>query len=389
MTSSPVATPLPMPLPESRRARARAWTRARSVALVLIAACSAKAKETGDHVATGTGTSASGAIDDGGAIAPEMIDAAAVVLAPAPPPPKPLVGLPAADSLDVRGEAVVLGELLFFDPRLSASGTTSCATCHDPDHGWADLAPHATIDGGQPDLRRTPAIANLAWARGGFAWDGRYDALTTLIGAHWKGQLGQAPADAIAKLAGNPTYAAHLARQPAGAPADQAIAALAAFVLTRYQGDSPWDRFERGDRLAVPPPAIAGYALFTGKAQCSVCHVPPLYTDLGFHRLGLIAVKDEGRGRVDPSQAGAFKTPSLRGAALHPPYFHDGSARTVLQAIIWHVTGGTGQGADRSIIDPALQQVALSDDELRALEAFVKALSPATRPASHRPELPR
>ena len=60
-----------------------------------------------------------------------------------------------------------------------------------------------------------------------------------------------------------------------------ATAALAAYVLTRYEGDSSWDRAERSPH--PPPDAAAGYKLFTGKAQCAHCHAPPLYTDLAVH----------------------------------------------------------------------------------------------------------
>jgi cytochrome c peroxidase len=366
------------------------------VVFLFAAACSAKSGGThATDLGTGTNGSAGTGAATGSAVAVAIDAAGPVVLPPPPAAPAIPLGLPALDAtLALRPEAIALGELLFFDPRLSASGRTSCATCHDPDHGWSDLRQHAATDAGEPNLRRTPAITNLAWQIGhnGFAWDGRYDTLVTVAGAHWKGQLGRAPVDAVRKL-DNPTYAAHFARQP-GAPAPgtdaQAAAAdeaLAAFVATRYQGDAPWDRYEHGDKSAVPAAAIAGYALFTGKAQCSTCHIPPLYTDGGFHALGLIKLADEGHGRVDPSARGAFKTPSLRGAVLHPPYFHDGSAATLEAAVDWHLAGGTGQGADRSIIDPALAPIVLAPPEREQLIAFVRALSPEPT-HYHRPELP-
>jgi cytochrome c peroxidase len=361
---------------------------------ILIALCGCPAKGTNSNIGTGaSGSGTASASGSGTASASSAaIDAGPLALAPPPPAPAVPLGLPATDDTPaLHPEAIALGELLFFDPRLSASGTTSCASCHDPDHGWSDLRPRASTDAGSPNLRRSPAIANLLWqARsGGFAWDGRYATLVDLIGAHLKGQLGLAPADAIAKIADNPTYHAHLARQPAAASPDAAAsAALADFVMSRYQGDAPWDRYEHGDKSAVSAQAVAGYAIFTGKAQCSVCHVPPLYTDGAFHAIGLIQLADEGRGRVDPRARGAFRTPTLRGAGLHAPYFHDGSAATLDAAIDWHLAGGVGQGADRSIIDPALAAVVLAPDARADLIAFVKALSPATAPAYKRPEMP-
>ena len=371
----------------------------KGLVLLLVAACSAKSGGThATDLGTGSTGTASSGTGSGTAIA-AVIDASGPVLLP-PPPAAPAIplGLPALDpSLAQRPEAIALGELLFFDPRLSASGRTSCATCHDPDHGWADLRPRAATDAGSPNLRRTPAITNLAWeiGGGGFAWDGRYATLVDLVGAHWKGQLGLAPGDAIAKLGDNPTYAAHFARQPgapnpatdAGGAAAPAIEALVAYLASRYQGNAPWDGYEHG-LAKVPAGAVAGYIYFTGKAQCSNCHTPPLYTDGGFHAIGLIALADEGRGRVDPRARGAFETPSLRGAALHAPYFHDGSAATLEAAIDWHLAGGTGQHADRSIIDPALVPVALTPEERQDLILFVRSLSPEQPAPYHRPELP-
>ncbi|HTJ46731.1 MAG TPA: cytochrome c peroxidase [Kofleriaceae bacterium] len=363
------------------------------ILLIVLAGC--PAKSSGTHAKDDHGSSASNAplTDDAMPPAPGDAGAPNVTLGPAPAAPAVPFGLPATDGTPaLHPEAIALGELLFFEPRISASGTTSCATCHDPDHGWSDLRPRANVDGGQPNLRRTPAIANLLWqvTRGGFGWDGRYGTLVDLVASHWKGQLGMAPADAIAKVASVPLYGAHLERQPGAQPAEAAAEnALAEFVLSRYQGNAPWDRYEHGDHAAVSADAAKGYALFTGKAQCSVCHVPPLYTDGGYHAIGLIKLPDEGRGRVDAAAKGAFKTPTLRGATAHAPYFHDGSATTLEAAIDWHLAGGTGQGADRSIIDPALAPIVLAPDERLQLIAFVRTLSAPSPAPYKRPELPQ
>jgi cytochrome c peroxidase len=210
---------------------------------------------------------------------------------------------------------------------------------------------------------------NLAWKHE-FAWDGRSAALADQLLPHIKGQLGRELADSLPALEADPVLHAHFMRS-GGATPDVAFAALQAYVFTRYAGDSPWDRVERSPE--APADLKAGYALFTGKAQCANCHTPPLYTDLRYHRLGLIAVHDEGRGRVDPAQAGAFATPTLRGAADRPGFFHDGSATTLDAAIDWHLAGGTGQGADRTIVD--LKPVTLSAQERAQLGAFVRALT--------------
>ncbi len=296
--------------------------------------------------------------------------AASADLPPAPPLPEVPRGLPAVQQAPfVTREAVALGELLFREPQLASDGKTACATCHDPVHGFS--GGKTTTADGQQNLRRACALVDLAWNKE-FGWDGRYGSLVDQLRAHVRGQQGDL-ATALARLGESPQLRAQFDRL-GGATAEAALGALAAYVATRYEGDAPWDRAER-NRQGTEADLDAGYQLFTGKTQCAVCHPPPLYTDLGYHRLGLIASHDEGRGRVDPARAGAFATPTLRGAAARPAFFHDGSARSLDAAIDWHLAGGTGQGADPSIVDPALKKVALSKVERDQLGAFVRALT--------------
>ncbi|HEU0037356.1 MAG TPA: cytochrome c peroxidase [Kofleriaceae bacterium] len=302
------------------------------------------------------------------------IDAGVVVLPPAPPLPRVPAGLPAVElPATVTPEAVALGELLFWDSRMSPNQKRACASCHNPDDGFSGNKRDDTATG-KPNLRRAPTLVNLAWYTE-LGWDGRYRSMAEHLAAHVRGQLGDELGNAVARLAEIPGYRAHFARN-GGATADVAAAALGAYVLTRYSGDAPWDRVERSPD--APADLKAGYQLFNTKAQCSVCHTPPLYTDLRYHRLGLVETPDEGRGRVDETQKGAFKTPTLRGAADRVSFFHDGSATSLDAAIDWHLAGGTGQGADRSIIDPALKKITLTPKEREQLGAFVRALTDPT-----------
>lgn len=320
---------------------------------------------------------------DAGAALLVAADAGAeITLPPAPPLPGVPAGLPAPPAIDgVSPEAVMLGELLFHDPRLSSTGAVACATCHVPTAGFAGAAPQRTA-AGKPNLRRAPSLVNLGWVRE-LGWDGRYPSLADHLPAHARGQLGDDLAVSVARLDALPVYHAHFART-GGASAATASTALGAYVMTRYSGDATWDRLER--EPTVPAALKLGYQVFTGKAQCSTCHVPPLYTDLGYHRLGLLTPPDEGRGRTDARAQGAFRTPSLRGAAQRTGFFHAGQAGSLAAAIDWHLAGGTGQGADPSIVD--LRPVVLTPDERTALHAFVAALSPAAPPAPAAPTLP-
>lgn len=353
------------------------------LALVLLVACKQGDKKAPQPVASSN--------DDGGG--PPSIDAAAVptpggpvTLPPPAPVPLPPTGLPPLPTDHApTAEEVALGALLFHDPRIAADGATACASCHDPHNGYSGDEPRSQTAGGKPNLRRTPALVNLAWHRE-LAWDGRGADRPAFLDTHAAGQLGQALDVGLGRILGSATYRAHFDRAAAGRDRlATATAALWAFVSTRYSAAAPWDRYEGGDTAAVPAQAVEGYQLVNGKAQCSTCHTPPLYTDFSFHRIGLIASPDEGRGRFDPSQAGAFKTPTLRGAANRRPLFHDGSAASLDDAITWHLAGGRGQGADPSVIDPALPIITLTPEERSALGAFVRALSPAPDAAAVAP----
>ncbi len=321
----------------------------------------------------------------------------AELLPPAPPLPAVPAGLPALPELPATtAEVVAYGAFLFEEPRLASDGKTSCAACHLPDAGYSGARRPTAL--GRPNLRRALPLINVAWQRE-LGWDGRFASLEEHLGPHLHGQLGHTLDDALIALAADPArgplLAAHQRRAfPPGPGAattatdgEKATAALAAFLRTRYAGDSRWDAEERlSDEESTPEGKTlrAGYALFMGKAQCSVCHPPPLYTDLSYHRIGLIASADEGRGNVKgapPAMRGAFKTPTLRAAAHRPRFFHDASVTTLPAAADWHLAGGVGQRADRSIIDPALRPIELTLGERGQLLAFLASLSQPAKPA--------
>ncbi len=309
---------------------------------------------------------------------------AVITLPPAPPLPAVPAGLPPLPAgAPLSAEAVALGAFLFAEPRLADDGVTTCAGCHVPEAGFSGARLPTAL--GRPNLRRALPLANAAWQRE-YGWDGRFGSLEEHLAAHLHGQLG-APIEAgLERLAGDATARAHFDRSFGRiARGSDAIAALAAFVRTRYAGGSRWDAEERKPTAEADATLRAGYALFQGAAQCAVCHPPPLYTDLGYHRLGLIASPDEGRGTMDEAQRGAFKTPGLRGAASRPRFFHDASATSLADAVDWHLAGGRGQGADRSIVDPALAPIELSAVERTQLLAFLAALSEPASPEPARP----
>ena len=129
--------------------------------------------------------------------------------------------------------------------------------------------------------------------------------------------------------------------------------AIAAYLRTLRSGDSRWDRFMAGDMTALNAQEQAGWKLFSGKAQCHVCHTPPLFANGNYHDLGLERGKlrpDAGRGTVtgEARDMYAFRTPTLRSVSRSAPYFHDGSAATLEAAVRVMASGSQSQDAPSS-----------------------------------------
>jgi cytochrome c peroxidase len=317
----------------------------------------------------------------------------AATMPPAPPlpaTPQPLPELKTPEDNPMTAEKVNLGKQLFFDKRLSKDGSASCETCHLPDKGWADGLPVSTKVGGAKNTRHSPTLWNVGYNEKWY-WDGRAETLEKQIDAAWKGQMGADPAQIagnIAKVAG---YAVQFKTVFNGDPSpDSIVKALAAFVRTLRSGDAPWDKYEKGDKKAVAEDAVRGWELFRNKAGCAACHAPPLFTDNGFHDTGIGFDKPEpdlGRGKItnNAKEEGAFKTPTLRSVTTQPPFFHDGRAATIEEAVDFMLAGGIKD--KNKNLDPKLKPVKLSKTERDDLLAFIKSLEAPTAKFD-RPKLP-
>jgi cytochrome c peroxidase len=287
-------------------------------------------------------------------------------------------------------EKIALGRLLFFDTRLSGRGQFACAVCHMPERGWGDGQGVSTRDSGSVNTRHSPTMFNIFYSTE-YYWDGRMPSVEATSNAAWTVQMSGVPDKVAAELALIPEYKrmfeAAFGSGPTGA---QIPLALGAFIRTIQSGDSPWDRFLAGDTSAVGQAAIDGEEVFR-RVQCTNCHVPPLYSDYKFHNIGVgyegVANPDLGRGKITGrvEENGAFKTPTLRGVALHPPYFHDGSAATLEEAVDFMLGGG--YRIDNPQIDPLLEPRQVTPTERANLLAFLRALSGENRPFE-RPTLP-
>lgn len=362
-----------------------------------------------------------------------------------------------SNAISENPDAIELGRQLFFDESMSSNNAVSCATCHVPDHDFQDNK--AVGEGIARGKRRTMPIAGAQWSPW-FFWDGRKDSL-------WSQALGPledqkehgATRAQLAKYVLNnytdqyqsifnysaprtaawPDIASPLVPGQAAenwkqlSPQTQhdinSVFAnigkvIAAYERTIRPDENRFDRFiaaslnEHGtdDQSMMSSDELAGFRLFTGKAQCSTCHTGPRFTDDFFHNTGvptpLGKVPDLGRYKVisqvlsDPFNCvgiysdadaesctelkymqtnarqfiGAFKTPSLRSVAHRSPYMHAGQIKT-LEGVIEHYSGArdslSGSLLNFNVKNGRVSELAplnLNSTEKKQLIAFLKTL---------------
>lgn len=300
------------------------------------------------------------------------------------PPPLGLPALPLPEDHPPSPERHELGRRLFFDPLLSLDRTLSCASCHRPEHGFADQRPLSRGVNGALGSFNAPSLHNRGYGRR-FMWDGRFNTLEEQvlepIGNPLELALG-VPA-ALERLAADPDYAAAFERAFDDGLSEANLArALAGFVRGLTLGDTRVDRFrELGQHGALTAAERTGLWIYESKGGCWRCHSGPTFTDESFHNtgVGVVAAADGAAtaapGRFaatgDEADRGRFKTPSLRGVARTAPYMHDGSLATLEQVVAFYRAGG---GANPGLA-PELAPLDLTDEEAAALVAFLRALS--------------
>ena len=271
---------------------------------------------------------------------------------------------------------VALGAQLFADARLSGSGKMACQNCHYRHLGWTDAQVLSRKDDGNLNTRHTPSLYNVGYQTAWY-WDGRATTLEGQVLAAWRAQIGADPAKASAVINGVPGYRSQFQAVWGGeATPDNIVKTLATFFRSLVSAQSAWDRYEAGDSKAVSANAIAGQKLFAGKGNCTACHTPPFYGNSTFFNIGLEhgkAKADPGRFNVTKNEAdrGAFKTPGLRSVELSAPYFHDGSAATLKDAVRTMASGGKDD-PNRS---PLLKPTGLTEAEIDQIVAFLHTLT--------------
>jgi cytochrome c peroxidase len=323
-------------------------------------------------------------------------------------------------------EKIALGKELFFDTRLSADGTVSCATCHAKDKAFVDRFPTSRGIRAQFGKRNAPTVLNAMFQQT-FFLDGRAPSLEEQSKLPIVNPIEMGMKDGAAvvqKVAAIPGYTSEFQAVFKRAPNyDDLGRAIAAFERTLVSGDSPFDRFMAGDDKALTESERRGWSLFNGKGRCMSCHgfsaTQPFFTDNRFHNIGIAAHKadfvdlavkarhlvetgnlkqiDELAIQTDMSElgrflvtknysdTGAFKTSALRNIALTAPYMHDGSLPT-LWDVIDHYNKG---GIQNPFLDGGMQRLGLEENEIDDLVAFLASLTSSDLKAENQAEMAR
>ena len=289
-------------------------------------------------------------------------------------------------------EKIELGRMLYFDKRLSADNSVSCASCHDPKMGWSNNDATAVGVGGQRGGRGAPTIINSAYQKFQF-WDGRAGSLEEqALGPIANPiEMNLPIEDAVKKLAAIEGYQKRFqAVFGSGVSADNLAKALAAFERTIVSGNAPYDRFKAGETTALTAEAQVGMKLFFGKANCSACHSGPHFSDGAFHNVGVASAAadaDQGRRKISGIEGdhGAFRTPTLREIARTAPYMHDGSLKTLEEVVDYYDKGGTAN----KYLDEEIFALKMTPQDKQALVKFLKeGLASSSYPDVTAPELP-
>lgn len=301
----------------------------------------------------------------------------------------------------ITAAKTALGEKLFYDTRLSGTGTRSCATCHRPDLAFTDgLAKPADIHDPAKLLKRNvPTLINAA-LQSNYFYDMR--ALTledqTLDVLTNKAEMDGSMSAIIQYVSADKSYQALFATAfPANRKnqitADEVTNALASYVRSLTRLNSRFDEYMRGDTTALSAQEVHGFNLFMGKAKCATCHFIPLFNGitppkyvasetevLGVPRSATDSTLDPDPGYYDvigvDAYNHAFKIPTVRNIHQTAPYMHNGAYPTLEQVMEFYNNGG-GAGLGISLPNQTLpaQKLHLTENEQQDIIAFMKSLA--------------
>ncbi|MFG0266965.1 MAG: cytochrome-c peroxidase [Rhodopirellula sp. JB055] len=297
-----------------------------------------------------------------------------------------------------------LGKLLFFDPRLSGSGQIACASCHDPDLAWADG--RTTSFGHSRELlrRNAPTVQNSGYFKHLF-WDGRAGTLEEQV-IHVlenPSEMHASEQDVVREFENLDGYRDRFAAAfgTEDVTFKRIAQAIACYERTIVGGNSPFDRYLKGDEDALSDSAIVGLDLFRREARCIHCHNGPMFSDSQLHDVGLSyygrKFEDLGRYAVtgNANDVGRFRTPSLRNITRTRPLMHNGLFELPGVLNMYNAGMPTLRRKESQLGDPLFPQkshllkpLGLNKQDLADLIAFLTALEEPKR-RTWPPELPR
>lgn len=295
--------------------------------------------------------------------------------------------VPGARNDVIIGEKTELGRMLFFDPRLSASGVISCHTCHNLSTGGDDNLPTSVGHLWKRARRNAPTVFNAVFNKAQF-WDGRANDLKTQAKGPIQGSVSMAnkPEQVIVTLMSMPEYVEHFGRafprETNPVSFDNVVSAIEAFEATLITPGAPFDRFLEGDNDALSNLEKNGLALFMDRG-CSNCHNGVNLGGQEYYPFGLVKRPgaeilppgDKGRYKITntASDEYVFRAAPLRGIALTAPYFHSGQVWDLKEAVV--IMGTAQLGTE------------LTDEEAESITAFLRTLT-GIQPKVEYPILP-
>ncbi|WP_381507724.1 cytochrome-c peroxidase [Spirosoma flavum] len=320
-------------------------------------------------------------------------------------------------SSDVTSLAqIALGKALFWDPILSGGKDVACATCHHPNNAYTDgldlsLGENAVGYGSARRFilpndvsftkRNSPTILNTAYngmdANGGFNpttapmfWDSRMASLELQVTGpmttfeEMRGHAyteGMALDSLVARLKAivdyQPLFQQAFGTQQPITPTNIGKA-IAAFERTLVALNSPYDRYQKGDKTAMTAAQIQGMQTFANEG-CAVCHSGPMFSDYQAH---VLSAPDNAK--LAASDAGvngtyAFRTPTLRNVGLTGPYMHNGTFQSLAQVVNFYDQIGDGNSQNphvgRQQLDANVRRINLRNNEQAQIVAFRNALT--------------
>lgn len=269
-----------------------------------------------------------------------LLSAAAGLAHAAPASDEPIRPIPPAKVKDAA--LVELGKKLYFDTRLSKSGFISCNSCHNLSMGGTDNLKTSIGHNWNKGPINAPTVLNSSMNLAQF-WDGRAADLKAQAGGPIAnpGEMASNHTLAVEVLQSIPGYVAEFKKVfgTEKVTIDEVTKAIAAFEETLVTPNSRFDKWLKGDKKALTPQEVAGYALFKDSG-CTACHNGPAVGGNSFQKMGVVEAYQatspaEGRVAVTKDEADRFnfKVPTLRNVELTYPYFHDGEAATLTQAV--------------------------------------------------------